>query len=575
LLAFVNQWCHFGVIVRGTNEGKSSVAGGIQASSSSAGRLIAFEGVDGAGKTTALGRVAEVLRGQGVRVFMPRAGKEHNSRPTRMIRALTRDPRNFELSARAELLLYCAREAQVMSELVEPALARGETVLVDRSFLTPVVLGMARGLSYDECQGAVALASGQRDPDLTLVFDVHPRTSRLRKRIERIRTRTLGDGGRKGLAGSAFKERVRDIYARLAEQRQHPLFHVERASPDELAARVVRVVQHGVRAGTGETAEDSAPRWLVPSDWTLSRALESMPLADALYFGDGLVATRDLRARALVSDPALVAFTLDVNDPLRETVAEVEPEYALRGLYGKPLSGASDLRARAVSRAPSAAINALRYLACAESDALRARYAESEPDGVLNSLAGRDDPGAWLLRERAWKEGSDAARALSLTGCVSEQASGWREILFEKNPVVALTSLRNTRTPQGDAWLTRTKRHAPKLVLAAIAGRSDSFAYDLREELFEAGREVIDTVRRLEDDRAFALRERAISRWPSTVLHSLLGLAPSPRVAQLHARCRQLGAGDVHTLRRAQLIEEQEAAPSWSERPREIAERQQ
>src|SRR5262245_62711376 len=111
------------------------------------GQLIAFEGVDGAGKSTALRKVAERLRARGVRIFLPRTGKEHASRPTRTIRQLTRDPRNFELSARAEMLLYCAREAQVMHELVAPALARGETVLVDRSFLTPVVLGMARGLS--------------------------------------------------------------------------------------------------------------------------------------------------------------------------------------------------------------------------------------------------------------------------------------------------------------------------------------------------------------------------------------------------------------------------------------------
>ena len=98
----------------------------------SSARLIAFEGVDGAGKSTALARVAENLRAQGVRVYLPREGKEHVSRPTRMIRQLTRDPRNYMLSPQAELLLYCAREAQVMNELVRPALARGETVLVDR-----------------------------------------------------------------------------------------------------------------------------------------------------------------------------------------------------------------------------------------------------------------------------------------------------------------------------------------------------------------------------------------------------------------------------------------------------------
>ena len=57
-------------------------------------RLIAFEGVDGAGKSTALKNAAEALRAAGVRVYLPREGKEHVSRPTRMIRQLTRDPRN-------------------------------------------------------------------------------------------------------------------------------------------------------------------------------------------------------------------------------------------------------------------------------------------------------------------------------------------------------------------------------------------------------------------------------------------------------------------------------------------------
>ena len=188
----------------------------------SSARLIAFEGVDGAGKSTALLRVAERLRAQGVRVYLPREGKEHVSRPTRMIRQLTRDPRNYMLSPQAELLLYCAREAQVMNELVRPALARGDTVLVDRSFLTPIVLGMARGLKREECEAAARLASSNLEPDLTLVFDVHPRTSRLRKRIERIRTHALGEGGRKGLAGSAFKERVRDSYARIAHEHGYP-----------------------------------------------------------------------------------------------------------------------------------------------------------------------------------------------------------------------------------------------------------------------------------------------------------------------------------------------------------------
>ena len=541
-------------------------------SNSNQGRLIAFEGVDGAGKTTALARVADLLRSQGVKVFLPRTGKEHSSRPTRMIRQLTRDPRNFELSARAELLLYCAREAQVMLELVQPALDRGETVLVDRSFLTPVVLGMARGLSRDECETTARLASANVSPDLTLVFDVHPRTSRLRKRLERIRTHTLGDSGRKGLGGSAFKERVRTTYSELAKQRGYPLFHVERATREELADRVARVVLHGPAAHSGETELDAQPRWLVPQDWDLSRALEAQPLGDALYFGEGLIATRAMRAAALAEDPALAAFCLDPEDPLLPAAAEREPEYALGHLVGKPLQ-ADDPRLRAAkTQAGAAAILALRNVNDERSDALRAEHVAAHPDAVLMSLGLRDDARAWALRERAWSEASDEARATSLQGCASAQAQRKRAKLFEKNPVLGLSSLRNTRTRFGDDWLQRAAPHAPKLVLAALVGRDDDLAYELRDNLFETGREVIDTVRRLDDPRAHALRERALSRWPSTVLHSLLGLARSPRVIELDAQCRARGAGDIHMLRRAQLLEEYTSRPQWSERPREVAE---
>ena len=80
------------------------------------------------------------MRSQGQTVFLPRIGKEHASRPTRMIRALTRDPHNLHLRPRAELALFCAREAQVLGELVTPALDRGETVILDRSLLTALVL---------------------------------------------------------------------------------------------------------------------------------------------------------------------------------------------------------------------------------------------------------------------------------------------------------------------------------------------------------------------------------------------------------------------------------------------------
>ena len=527
-------------------------------------RLIAFEGVDGAGKSTALKNAADALRAAGVRVYLPREGKEHVSRPTRMIRQLTRDPRNYILSAQAELLLYCAREAQVMNELVKPALLRGETVLTDRSFLTPVVLGMARGLKQEECEAAARLASAGATPDLTLVFDVHPRTSRLRKRLERVRTHTLGEGGRKGLAGSAFKERVREGYATLAETRRYPVFHVERATPQQMAERVVRVVMEGPGAGTDEGPLDAEPRWLSPPGVGFLDALQALPLGEALFFGDGLIATRELRERALRSEPALTAFTLDADDPLREACCALEPEYALQGLVGRPLTGPDDLRVRFAERAPEACLAALRGLGDEQSDQLRERHIEAHPNATLQSLAWRDDDRAWRLRERAYPAGDDDSRARSLVGCHSPRSQQLREQLFEKTPLIALSSVRGTRSELGDTWLSRMSAYAPKLVLSALSGRSDPFSYELRDALFETGREVIDTVRRLADDQAFALRERALTRWPSTVAHSLLGLPDSPRTRSLYERCEALGARDLHMQRRLVLLNEQPLAPSWT-----------
>src|SRR5690606_24152064 len=142
--------------------------------------------------------------------------------------------------------------------------ARGETVLVDRSFLTPVVLGAyGRGLDRQLCTTmAQAAADGVRT-DLTLIFDVHPRTSRIRKRLEKVRTKTLGGGGRKGLAGSGFKERVRDGYLAIAQENAYPVFHAERVGPAVVAERVLAFIEHGKPPSETEGPLDSVPNWRI------------------------------------------------------------------------------------------------------------------------------------------------------------------------------------------------------------------------------------------------------------------------------------------------------------------------
>jgi len=536
------------------------------------GRVIAFEGVDGAGKSTALALVAARLRERGTRVFLPRFGKDHASFAVRSIREITRDRRHVELDPLTELMLYCAREAQVLAELVRPALARGETILVDRSLLTAEVLGRARGLSQDACRQATAVAAAGTEPDLTLVFDVHPRTSRIRKRLERIRSHSEQRRGRKGLAGSVLKERVRELYLEIAAGRGYPVLHAERATPELLAERALRLIEHGVRADTGEGELDRVPSWRLSPELELQQALDALPLPVALLLGAGLIATRELRLRALDAEPALCAFTLDVDDPLREHLSLAQPEYALRGQLGRPLEWPGDLRLRLLTRAPAACVAALRYLSDDESDRLRERYADELPDAVLTSLAFREDERAARLRARCFQAGSDRSRAVSLQGCIEEQAWRWRAELVERDPVFGLQSLRGVGEGRGERLLERYAPRAPATVLDALAGRSDPRAYDLRAALFETGREVIDSVRGLADEAAWELREQALQRWPSTVAHSLLRLPDDARTRAMVARCAANARGDVHVLRRLQALREQSSWPEWVRSRRKAAE---
>lgn len=530
-----------------------------------AGRVIAFEGVDGSGKSTMIRMVAERLHSRGVPTFLPRMGKEHVSRPVRQVRRLTRDRRNLELGARAELLLYCAREAQVLDELVRPALARGETVLLDRSLLTPYVLGAwGRGLSRQECDAAVGAATGGIEPDLTIVFDVHPRTSRIRKRIEKVRTHDRTEGGRKGLGGSDLKTRVRDGYLAVARERGYPVFHTERATPVELLERVAAVVEHGAAAMHGSDPDEARPQWMVDPELDLLDGLAAVPLPVALFLGNGLLAARDLRATSVDTEPELATWSMDPEDPLRELAAAREPEYALRAWAGRPLSGPDDLRIRLLDRTPGHAIRALRHLDDPAADELRTRYVGAVPGAVITSLAGREDATAAALRERYWSAARPEEQASSLTFCTGAHAWAARERLLERDPVLAIETLRGVDDPRAREIQDAHALTAPKAVLRSLAGRSDDHAHGLREELADSGREVVDSVRGLDDERSWALRRTHLEAWPSTVVHSLTGVPPSKRVSNMRERCRRIGAGNLLVMRRLQWLDEFGRRPQWS-----------
>lgn len=135
--------------------------------------FIAFEGGEGAGKSTQVRRLAEQLRRLGRDVV-----ETHEPGDTRIgpaVRALLLDPANAGLSARAEALLYAADRAEHVDAVVRPALRRGADVLTDRYVDSSLAYqGAGRPLDPQAVAAVNGWAIDGLLPDLTVLLDVDP-----------------------------------------------------------------------------------------------------------------------------------------------------------------------------------------------------------------------------------------------------------------------------------------------------------------------------------------------------------------------------------------------------------------
>jgi dTMP kinase len=138
------------------------------------GRLITVEGVDGAGKTTLVGGLADALHRQGQEVLIMRepGGVELSER----IRTLVKDPA-IAMDPRAEALLYAAARAQLVAEELQPLLTAGNWVLLDRFVDSSLAYqGAGRGLGVEEIRRLNEFATDGLVPDRTLLLRIDPRT---------------------------------------------------------------------------------------------------------------------------------------------------------------------------------------------------------------------------------------------------------------------------------------------------------------------------------------------------------------------------------------------------------------
>lgn len=144
------------------------------------GYFISVEGGDGSGKSTQMQRIEAYLRARGQEILRTR---EPGGTPiAEKIRTLILDPENAALTARAEMLLYAAARAQHIEEKILPALAAGKTVLSDRFTDSSIAYqGYGRGLG-DMVAEVNRIATGGKEPDLTIFLDITPQAGMARKK---------------------------------------------------------------------------------------------------------------------------------------------------------------------------------------------------------------------------------------------------------------------------------------------------------------------------------------------------------------------------------------------------------
>lgn len=134
------------------------------------GLLVVLEGGEGVGKTTQWQRLADTLREVGLDVVAVR--EPGGTAAGDAIRALLLDPAST-LAPATEALLFASSRAQLVRDVIEPALARGAVVLVDRFLLsTYAYQGAGRGLPLEALRAVNAFATAGRAPDLTLLLSV-------------------------------------------------------------------------------------------------------------------------------------------------------------------------------------------------------------------------------------------------------------------------------------------------------------------------------------------------------------------------------------------------------------------
>lgn len=544
---------------------------------------IAFEGIDGSGKSTLSDRVAAALAERGVTVFQTRLKTGFATQLAGDLRELARDVRHLSMTPRVETLLGAAREAELLDQVVRPRLEAGEVVIADRSLYTTLVQAVwARGLDRATVEGALALAGAGLRPDVVVYCDVTAPTSRLRRRIQKIRDRRTLDAGRKGMSGLVLREKMREGYLALAAEdpTRWTVIDNTRSTLEEATRAALGAVfgKLGLEppavaptAKTGRSAAGEA-RWAggkleeLPA-WFYARVRElaedDPAFAAFLILGLDHPEAHQLRMDLADVEPGIVAYsvgglTSENAMRVRYRLASREPEVVAESIAGMDDEIAWDLRKNLASRAPAEVAASLRGIDSRAATHMRQALAEHAPEGVLAGLGGLDTRFAWELREVLGRP-YPLALAKSLRGLDGERAWELRGALTAAAPAAVLASVAGLESSL--AWDLRARfvSRAPKLVLRTIEGMTGDPAWAMRKASAALGKELLDSIRGLDEERAWALREQHRAAWPHTAVGSVGALAFTPRGETFVRRELEAHPSDLMVVRKSVVVLERAA----------------
>ena len=206
----------------------------METSTASKGLFLTFEGSEGCGKSTQIRLLAEALRSRG---HDPLLVREPGGTPSgEVIRHLLQHaPEGAALTPESELLLFAASRAQLVREVIRPALLAGRTVISDRFFdSTTVYQGVARKIPPEVTARINAFAVGVCVPDLTFLIDLDRPTA-----LERMGGRNQG-ADRIERESEEFFASVRLGYLELAAHEKHRIRVLDGARPPEEIAEQIR-----------------------------------------------------------------------------------------------------------------------------------------------------------------------------------------------------------------------------------------------------------------------------------------------------------------------------------------------